>query len=98
MLNTDFEATKAAKFRNKSSRVLLDGREILGRLDYNDRKLEIWKEQGGACANNFRPHMILRWQDGELHHVMKRSKLRDDRKSNLKLLCWYCHRKEHGQA
>lgn len=100
MLNTDYEATKAAKFRNKKSRVLLDGREILGRLDYKDRKVDVLIEQGYKCAKCLRlilydecGHLL-----GDLHHKVKRSKLRDDRKGNVEVLCFGCHRKVHNQA
>lgn len=96
MLNTDHEATKAAKFRSKASRVLLDGREILSRLDYMDRKEQVWNEQGYRCSKCRAE--IWHYTHGELHHKVKRSKLRDDRKSNVECLCIGCHREVHNQA
>jgi len=105
LANIDVEATQARKFKSKRSRVLLDGREILGKPDWKQRKAELWARCGGRCEHedhvqdSFAPrdtpkllHIRCFRVAHDPHHIIPRSKKRDDRLSNLQALCRFHHR------
>lgn len=98
---TDVEATQARKFKNKRSRVLKDGREILYGKDWEARKRELWERCGGQCecrvtrtANSLGDTFSFRCGKGAVdpHHIIPRSKGRDDRLENLGGVCRQHHR------
>ena len=72
-----------------------DGREILFGLDWCDRVQECFRRDKGVC------HTLIGEVGGvelicgrpavDVHHVIKRSKLRDDRMANLLSVCRICH-------
>jgi hypothetical protein len=81
------------------SRVMLDGREILYGLDYTRRLREVQTRSGYKCEA---PTYSLLLRDagkppfrcgapscGHPHHIVKRSKGRDDRLENLMDVCSY---------
>ena len=103
LANIDVEATQARHFANKRSRVLLDGREILYGNDWKERDAELWARCEGRCE--FIASWRQDTPDGEIihqirceavacdpHHIIPRSKKRDDRLSNLQALCRFHHR------
>lgn len=90
----DIEATKARNFKNPKSRVMLDGREILLKPDYDRRVREVQERSGYRCEVQREiigvPARQCRAPScGHPHHVVKRSKLRDDRLANLLDVCEY---------
>ena len=101
LANIDVEATQARKFKSKRSRVLLDGREVLHGADWKERKAELWARCNGHCEE------VIKFIGANLevtglgrclnpaddpHHIIPRSKKRDDRLSNLQALCRFHHR------
>ena len=75
------------------SRVYLDGREVLGRQDWENRKKELAARSGGRCENHFGPFRVRCSSEAtDPHHIVKRSKKRDDRLENLLHVCRACHR------
>ena len=96
--NVDWDKTRLLRGK---SRVYLDGREVLGALDWKKRKLELHHRSQGQCerlAVLKREHAPGCSRLGEEpHHIVRRSKLRDDRLSNLCNLSHACHRAEDGR-
>jgi 5-methylcytosine-specific restriction endonuclease McrA len=86
----DFDATKASKFADEWSKVLLDGSERLVGDDWRARKQELWDRAKGQCeyqiplATGFER---CRREGCDAHHIVPRSDGRDDRLTNLQLLC-----------
>jgi hypothetical protein len=86
-LKSDVQATKAAKFISAKSYIAKDGRHVLlGKEDWDIRKLELWRRANGRCEYT--------WGDERCTavgcipaHVNPRYPLRDDRLENLKLYC-----------
>jgi hypothetical protein len=80
-----------------------DKREILFGLDYKRRVREVEERDNHMCR---RPVIAggtpmqtfcAAVSNGRPHHLIKRSKLRDDRASNLSSRCNNCHRREHPE-
>ena len=89
----DWGLTKDARFVDKGSLVLLDGREILQGEDWSRRKDELLERSKGQCE-----YMIpspggferCRRRAEDPHHIIPRGSNgvdRDDRLLNLKALC-----------
>jgi hypothetical protein len=106
----DKAATEARQFKHPKSRVMLDKREILFGLDYKRRVREVEELDGYRCQRviarlpldlpGIEAHAIKTCgapSNGRPHHLVKRSKLRDDRASNLSCRCDNCHRLEHPE-
>jgi hypothetical protein len=108
----DKAATEARKFSDPRSRVMLDGREILYKLDYKRRVREVeerdnyqckwgkfsestWGKDGIGLSINY-THCGAP-SNGHPHHKVKRSKLRDDRASNLMAICDEHHKIAHPE-
>ncbi len=53
-------------------------------------RLDLMQEQNGRCG------ICQRAVPLQLHHKVFRSQGRDDRKSNLHLICFPCHNGSHG--
>jgi 5-methylcytosine-specific restriction endonuclease McrA len=100
----DVAETQRRGYSGKS-KVFFDGREKLAGKDWQLRKLELWNRAAHRCEK-----WIVTWPDVRIglactirchhdglhpHHVIHRSKERDDRLANLLLLCFECHAKEH---
>lgn len=101
----DFEATKARKFKNYRSRVMLDGREVLFGADYKRRVREVEERDGYRCqwylhTIDTAPPKDLHCgapSNGHPHHLVKRSDGRDDRASNLISICDSHHKLAHPE-
>jgi hypothetical protein len=101
----DFEATAARDFtcRHGKSVVLLDGRETLHCTDYTRRVREVEERDGYKCqwaVGDFNAELYKRCgapSNGHPHHIVKRSKGRDDRASNLMAICDYHHKIAHPE-
>src|SRR5438445_8650144 len=98
-MKIDRAATAAQHYKDPKSYRTLDGREVLYRKDWEQRKLELWERCGGRCEYR------LTWKQGrdtvgvrcqreanDPHHLRARSKGRDDRLNNLQALCRHHHR------
>jgi len=82
-------------------RVLPDGREICKGYQWEKRKREVKERSGGFCE----AHVILGHEkhqthfigihEGDIHHIVKRSKARDDRAENLLWICRSAHIEIH---
>lgn len=96
--NIDWEKTR--KLQGKS-RVFLDGREVLGTNDWRRRVAQLQLRAEGRCERLSvlkREHAIGCSGEGEEpHHIIRRSKKRDDRLSNLAALSHACHLAEDGR-
>lgn len=83
--NVDWDATR--KYRG-DTRVYLDGREVMGKLDWKIRKQELAKRSGGICEfvneDGFRCIEAATIPS----HIIPRHPVRDDRLSNLKHQCF----------
>ena len=86
MLTKDIEATIAAQFEDPDSRITLDGREILKGRDWAARSYMVWCRGNGRCEHPGCRSMMM-----EPHHIIRRSKGRDDRMANLVGLCHHHH-------
>ena len=86
--NINWDKTRALR---GDSRVFLDGREKLGKSDWKRRVAELQTRSNGYCEH--RPDGITRCfgQAIDPHHIIKRSKERDDRLTNLLHVCRQCH-------
>lgn len=96
----DHELKSRRGYMDPKSIVYADGREVLKGEDWRERKKELWERCGGKCE--------YRWTDAwwmgqvrgagcsseamDPHHIIKRSKKRDDRLANLQALCRFHHR------
>jgi hypothetical protein len=95
----DICATVARKFRSKRSYVAPDGREVLYGVDWKARSKECI-ERDGHCMKKVSAGCIgyIRcYENANLaaHHIIHRSKLRDDRLENLTTRCLAHHKQEH---
>lgn len=88
-------------YTDPKSFVRPDGTEVLKGEDWKRRKLELWARCGGRCEKQS-PWKVWPWSGPAMerctadaddpHHVILRSKGRDDRLENLLALCRNCHR------
>jgi len=94
-MKVDKQVTGARKFKNLRSYVALDGREVLYGRDWEARKIELHIRSNGWCERFtilHKQHEPNCWKEGEEpHHIIPRSKGRDDRLSNLANLSHACH-------
>lgn len=93
MILKDKEATEARRFEHAKSKVMKDGREILCGQDWKDRVEELRQRSGGRCEQQIKGVIATRCRSeaADPHHIVRRSKLRDDRLSNLQALCRLHH-------
>lgn len=75
--------------RKSRVRILRDGREILGGYAYDRRRLDVLRRDRFNCTQCGSAHSVA------VHHIKKRSLVRDDRMTNLTTLCWDCHEAAH---
>jgi hypothetical protein len=69
-----------------------DGSEVLFKEDWDARKKELWQRCGGRCEQlNALYALRCRRLADDPHHVIARSKRRDDRLTNLIALCRWHH-------
>jgi len=92
----DVQATEAAHFQDPRSYVAKDGREVLYKEDWEARKDELRMRSGGKCEAMLLFGRCMNWA-AHPDHIIKRSKARDDRMSNLQALCIGCHRAKHPE-
>jgi len=92
------------KRKPSRARVMLDGREVLTGAAWEQRKREVWERDAGLCQIQAAPYLgicarYVPWPEARLNidHIVKRSESRDDRASNLRVLCPYHHRMRHEQ-
>lgn len=99
----DREATLMGRFEDARSWVDKQGRERLVGLDWRNRKEELFKRCGGRCEQitwmrdtpsgpRFTGcYARCASSADDAHHIIPRSKGRDDRLANLQALCRYHH-------
>lgn len=84
---------KRARVSWRSGKVRLDGagmRELRG---------EVFRRAGGRCENTVkgsRCNQQAGWYDGELHHIVHRSRGGSDTLENSCWTCWDCHHAHHN--
>ena len=81
-------------------KVLPEGREICKGHQWTKRVKELRKRAGDWCEAGEHPLMVgheahFIGSEGDPHHVVKRSKTRDDRLSNLLWVCRSAHIEIH---
>lgn len=92
-MKADRAATEAMHFISKKSYVSKDGRHVLlGKEDWDIRKLELWKRAGGRCEHTYMAGRVKTRCSAVgciPAHIIPRKDItqRDDRLSNLKLYC-----------
>lgn len=100
-MKRDRQATEAANFIDPRSYVGPDGREVLYREDWDIRKAELWQRAGARCEQILEDGTRCRRMGRDPDHKIKRrtkgSNTRDDRLSNLQLLCGRCHELKHPE-
>lgn len=96
LLRHDADHRRAAVmgYKDPTSRVLPDGREILKGDDWIDRVVLLAIRAFQMCQGNLfidghGPHELI---GGDPHHIIPRSKGRDDRLFNLAYVCREAHR------
>ena len=77
--------------KTRKSRTLADGREILSKCDWDVRRLLVIVAAHGRCRE-----CGSKW-NVSVHHIIPRGRGRDDRESNLIVLCGKCHRAKHSK-
>jgi hypothetical protein len=94
---------KAGTIVDEDSRIYLDGREVLRGADYKARVQEVLARDGGKCQRvvalesiDLNPPIVTKIRCGRPagkhpHHIIKRSKGRDDRAPNLSSRCDECN-------
>lgn len=93
----DREETKRRGYTDPKSKVFFDGRESLAGKDWTKRKKEVWERGHGRCEQRVQLDRLkpgdglCRSEMHDPHHVVKRSRKRDDRLSNLIGLCRLHH-------
>jgi len=87
MIKKDRQATIAKQYLDERSYVCLDGKEVLYGEDWKTRKFDLWQRCNGRCEYYIRCNA----EAADPHHIIPRSKGRDDRLSNLQALCRYHH-------
>ena len=104
----DNEAKKRLGYTDKRSKVYPDGREVLYGKDWTKRKQELLARCGGRCEQlvavwygdwdgKSEPNERCRSEAHDPDHIIKRSKKRDDRLSNLQALCRLHHDLKHPE-
>jgi hypothetical protein len=98
-------------YTDPRSKVRPGGSEVLYGRDWTKRKQELWGRAGGICERILEMGQIwndngiskesvwyerCRSEGHDPHHIVKRSKKRDDRLENLQLLCRLHHDLLHG--
>lgn len=78
-------------YTDPRSFVRLDGSEVLHGVDWLKRKQELGERSGGRCEYKDEAGFRCVWQAQDAHHIVNRSKKRDDRLSNLEHLCRMHH-------
>lgn len=106
LLSKDPAETKGRHFLDKRSYVRNDATEVLYGVDWKIRVSELWNRCGGRCEKVIiemqpvarRGRIAVdstaercRSEAADPHHIVKRSKYRDDRLSNLQALCRMHH-------
>ena len=86
-MKRDREQTIAKQYLDARSYMTLDGREILYGEDWRARKFDLWQRCGGKCEYFVR----CTAEAADAHHIIPRSKGRDDALANLQALCRYHH-------
>src|SRR5579885_25140 len=88
----DEEAKRRLGYTNPLSFVRRDGSEVLRGEDWARRMRELGERSGGKCEVQ---RCIYRAVDA--HHIVMRSRKRDDRLANLLDVCRSCHRSLDGR-
>lgn len=107
-MKRDKQATEVKHFIDPKSYVLKDGREVLAGLDWKQRVGELRERSGGRCeklVSSADPMTHAGGQSVERcrseaqdpDHIIKRSKGRDDRLTNLEALCRLHHELKHPE-
>ena len=86
-MKRDIQATKAKGFADRRSYIDKLGREVLFGEDWNQRRWELLQRCKGFCEYFVKCRVTAQ----DPHHIIPRSKGRDDRLSNLQALCRYHH-------
>jgi len=103
-MKADRQATEAMHFVNPKSYVAKDGRHVLlGKEDWDIRKLELWKRANGRCEHKYVANgtTIRCSAVGCIPaHIIPRKDItqRDDRLSSLKLYCLTHDRQNEKQS
>lgn len=89
-MKADLQATEAMGFKDERSYLAPDSRQVLYGKDWEARKLQLWERCGGRCEEE---GVLERCKNeaADPHHVIPRSKGRDDRIENLLALCRFHH-------
>lgn len=80
---------------NMAIKITKDGREILTRKHYADRRREVWERDNQRCV---KCHRIATLEEAEIDHKRTRGMgggYRDDRMEALQTLCHACHWAKH---
>lgn len=100
-MKADKQLTEQRQFVERKSYVASDGREVLYKLDWKRRVKQLEARCGGRCEHIFKTsegeEMRCSRPAAHPHHLVKRSKGRDDRISNLAALCVFHHRAMHPE-
>lgn len=98
MLNKDEAEKKRRGYTDPESYVRNDGSERLVGKDWKKRKQELLRRSRGRCERwdvlGKSHDAFCNGEGGEPHHVVSRSKRRDDRLFNLANLSHACHSAE----
>ncbi len=102
-MKRDLSATAAAKFQDPRSYLCLDGRHVLYGKDWKARKAELWARCQGRCEKIVDRHpggmfaLRCRSEAAHAHHIIKRSRQRNDSLTNLIAYCVLHHELAHPE-
>ena len=86
MKRKDDQATMDQQFLSPDSYVTMDGREILAGKDWTARKYMVWCRAHGKCEIKGCSNAM-----DDAHHIIPRSKGRNDLLENLMAICRHHH-------
>jgi hypothetical protein len=96
LLTKDVQASEAKAYKSNRSHMTVDGRELLYDEDWQLRKWEVWCRGKGLCETHLVPELrhlpLCRNRMDDPHHLVPRSKGRNDSLDNLAGLCRMHHR------
>lgn len=94
-MKADRQLTEQRQFVERRSYITKDGREVLVGLDWQRRLQQLRNRCAGRCEYVFKTEageeMRCARPAQDPHHVVLRSKGRDDRMANLQAVCRHHH-------
>jgi hypothetical protein len=100
--SVNWEATKAAGFKDSKSWVHRSGRVFLGPKDMEELRTKCFERSKGFCEmvnkHGIRCERNISWTTFQMHHSPPRSRGGSDELDKVVAACQRCHKPEHPQV